>query len=91
MRLRRQLHRFDLLLFCRFAKAVLGSDKKNNMVFKGGCFGYGGGRAVVNRGGSSTNTSSLPGGKKKKTDGQLFGKRQLKLSTSSLLLPESPS
>ena len=61
------------------------------MGVKGGCVGDDGVIAVGERGGSSTMASSLPGKKKKKTDGQFFGKRKLKLSTSSLLLPESPS
>ena len=56
-----------------------------------GCVGDDGGRAVVKRGGSSTMASLLPGKNKKKTDGQFFGRSQLKMSTSSLLFLESPS
>ena len=58
-----------------------------NMGLQGGCFGYDGGSSVGKRSGYSTMASYLP----KKKDWQFFGKRKLKLSTSSLLLPESPS
>ena len=58
-----------------------------NMVVQGGCVGDDGDSAVGNRGGSSTMASYIP----KKIDGQFFGKRQLLLPSSSLLLPESPS
>ena len=71
-------------------KAGGGSDIKNKLGVKWGCGGYDGGSTVVRRGGSSTVTSYLMGGKKNKTDGKFFGESKLKLSTSSLLLLEFP-
>ena len=58
------------------------------MGVKGGCVGGDGDRSVVKRGVSSTISRYLTG---KNIDGKFFGKRQLKLSNSSLLLLESPS
>ena len=64
---------------------------KNNIGVQG-CFGEDdGGRSMVSRIGSSTIASYHPINIKKKTYGLFFGKRQLMLSTSSLLFQESPS
>ena len=51
---------------------------------QGVCVGYDGDRSVGNRGGSSKMASYLPEGKK--TDGQFFGRSQLQMSSSILLL-----
>ena len=75
----------------KIVKAGGVSDMINKMVVQGSCYGDDGGSSVGKRGGSSTMASSLQQQKNKKTEGQFFGKRKLKLSTSSLLFLESPS
>ena len=63
--------------------SLVGSDTTKNMGVKGGCVGDDGDSSVGNRGGSSTMAIYLPKKKKKKIDGQFFGKIQLQLSYSS--------
>ena len=63
---------------------VGGSDITNKMGVQGVCVGGDEDSAMGNRGGSSTMASYLPEGKK--TDGQFFGRSQLQMSSSILLL-----
>ena len=63
------------------------SDITNRIGVKWVCVGGDEGSAVGKRVGSSKMASYLPKRNIKKTDGQLFSKSQLKLSTSILLFP----